>query len=174
MQNQNMAFNPNPSYAAYQYNPMQRFQQPEPQIPQMQPQFLGIQGKVVQSESWRYDEMGNDMWRTPEIWAEYNKNATMWNPSNMSKTFISTYGVEDGSFLRLNNLTVGYSLPTKALRFVGMSKCRFYVTGYNLFTVTKYSGYDPEVNIAQGTSPNIDYKMYPRSRTYTFGVQLSF
>jgi len=51
MQNQNMAFNPNPSYAAYQYNPMQRFQQPEPQIPQMQPQFLGIQGKVVQSES---------------------------------------------------------------------------------------------------------------------------
>lgn len=51
MQNQNMTFNPNPSYAAYQYNPMQRFQQPEPQIPQMQPQFLGIQGKVVQSES---------------------------------------------------------------------------------------------------------------------------
>ena len=44
MQNQNMAFNPNPSYAAYQYNPMQMFQQPEPQIPQMQPQFLGIQG----------------------------------------------------------------------------------------------------------------------------------
>lgn len=123
---------------------------------------------------WRYDEMGNDMWRTPEIWAEYNKNATMWNPSNMSKTFISTYGVEDGSFLRLNNLTVGYSLPSKLLRYVGMSKCRFYVTGYNLFTITKYSGYDPEVNIAQGTSPNIDYKMYPRSRTYTFGVQLSF
>ena len=51
MQNQNMAFNPNPSYAAYQYNPMQRFQQPEPQIPQMQQQFLGIQGKVIQSES---------------------------------------------------------------------------------------------------------------------------
>ena len=51
MQNQNMTFNPNQSYAAYQYNPMQRFQQPEPQIPQMQPQFLGIQGKVVQSES---------------------------------------------------------------------------------------------------------------------------
>ena len=51
MQNQNMAFNSNPSYAAYQYNPMQRFQQPEPQIQQMQPQFLGIQGKVVQSES---------------------------------------------------------------------------------------------------------------------------
>ena len=51
MQNPNMTYNPNTSYAAYQYNPMQRFQQPEPQISQMQPQFLGIQGKVVQSES---------------------------------------------------------------------------------------------------------------------------
>lgn len=51
IKNQNMTFNPNPSYAAYQYNPMLKFQQPELQITQMQPQFLGIQGKVVQSES---------------------------------------------------------------------------------------------------------------------------
>lgn len=123
---------------------------------------------------YRYDAMGNDMWQTPEVWAEYNRNATIWNPSNMTKSFISTYGVEDGSFLRLNNLTVGYSLPQSILKSVGMTKCRFYVTGYNLFTITKYSGYDPEVNIGQGTSPNVDYKMYPRSRTYTFGVQLQF
>lgn len=123
---------------------------------------------------YRYDEMGNDMYRTPEIWAEYNKNATMWNPRTMSKSFVSTYCVEDGSFLRLNNLTIGYSLPSKILKSIGMTKCRFYATGYNLFTFTKYSGYDPEVNIAEGTSPNQDYNMYPRSRTYTFGVQLSF
>ena len=57
-----MAFNPNPIYAAYQYNPMQRFQQPEPQIPQMQPQFLGIQGKVVQSES--------AIWQMMYLWME--------------------------------------------------------------------------------------------------------
>ena len=123
---------------------------------------------------YRYDEMGNDMYRTPEVWAAYNQNATMWNPANMTKSFISTYGVEDGSFLRLQTLTIGYSLPKKALKAVGMSKCRFYATGYNLFTITNYSGYDPEVNIGQGTTPNIDYNLYPRSRTYTFGVQLSF
>ena len=122
----------------------------------------------------RYDEMGNDMYRNPELMAYYNRNATMWNPANMTKSFISTYGVEDGSFLRLQTLTLGYSLPKSILRHIHMTKCRFYATGYNLFTITNYSGYDPEVNIGQGTSPNIDYNMYPRSRTYTFGVQLAF
>ncbi len=122
----------------------------------------------------RYDEMGNDMYRNPELMAYYNRNATMWNPANMTKSFISTYGVEDGSFMRLQTLTLGYSLPKSLLRHLHMSKCRFYATGYNLFTITNYSGYDPEVNIGQGTSPNIDYNMYPRSRTYTFGVQLAF
>lgn len=122
----------------------------------------------------RFDNMGNDMFSTPEVWAEFNKNATIWNPSGMTKSFISTYGVEDGSFLRLNTLSIGYSLPKKLLKRVGMSQCRFYVTVYNLFTITSYSGYDPEVNIAYGTSPNIDNNMYPRSRSYTLGVQLQF
>lgn len=123
---------------------------------------------------YRYDEMGNDMYRNPDVWAEYNRNAKIWNPSGINKSFVSTYGVEDGSFLRLQNLTLGYSLPAKALKTIGMSKCRVYFTCYNVFTATKYSGYDPEVNIGRGTTPNIDYNLYPRSRTYTFGVQLSF
>lgn len=121
----------------------------------------------------RWDDMGNQLDRDPARMAEFNKNATMWNPSNITKAYISTYGVEDGSFMRLQTLTLGYSLPQKALKAIGMSKCRFYFTGYNLFTITKYSGYDPEVNIGQGLTPNIDYNLYPRSRTYTFGVQLT-
>lgn len=123
---------------------------------------------------YRYDEMGNDMFQYPEKLAAYNRNAKIWNPSNMTKSFISTYGVEDGSFLRLQTLTIGYSLPKSILKYIGMSKCRVYATGYNLFTITNYSGYDPEVNIGQGTTPNIDYNLYPRSRTYTFGLQLAF
>lgn len=123
---------------------------------------------------YRYDAMGNDMYSTPEIWAKYNEKATIWNPSGMTKSFISTYGIEDGSFLRLNTLTLGYSLPKAWLKPVGMTKCRFYVTGYNLFTLTSYSGYDPEVNIGRGISPNIDNNMYPRSRSYTIGVQVGF
>ncbi len=122
----------------------------------------------------RTDEWGNYLWDQPEVMARYNKNATMWSPNNVTKAFVSTYGVEDGSFLRLQTLTLGYSLPTKLLKHVGMTKCRFYVTGYNLFTISKYSGYDPEVNIGEGLTPNVDYNMYPRARTYTFGVQLSF
>ena len=122
----------------------------------------------------RFDNMGNDMFSYPEIWAEFNRNATMWNPSGMTKSFISTYGVEDGSFLRLNTITLGYSLPKSLIKRIGMTQCRFYLTGYNIFTITNYSGYDPEVNIANGTSPNIDNNMYPRSRSYTLGVQLQF
>lgn len=122
----------------------------------------------------RWDDMGNDLYRKPDQWAEFNKNATTWNPSNISKSYISTYGVEDGSFLRLQTLTIGYTLPKNILKMLGMTKCRVYATGYNLFTITGYSGYDPEVNIGQGLTPNIDYNLYPRSRTYTFGVQLSF
>ena len=60
------------------------------------------------------------------------------------------------------------------MKKVGLSKVRFYVSGNNLFTLTGYSGYDPEVNIATGLTPNIDYDRYPRSRTYTFGAQLTF
>ncbi len=123
---------------------------------------------------YRFDEMGNDMFYDPEKWGEMNKNATIWNPRNITKSYISTYGVEDGSFMRLQTLTLGYSLPKSVLKALGMSKFRIYATGYNLFTITKYSGYDPEVNIGQGLTPNIDYNLYPRSRTYTFGMQLTF
>lgn len=124
----------------------------------------------------RYDNMGNDMWYNPAQLAAFNKDATIFNPSqeSTSNTKVSTYCVEDGSFMRLNNLTIGYTLPRKWLKAIGMTKCRVYATGYNLFTITNYSGYDPEVNIGEGTAPNQDYNMYPRSRTYTFGVQLAF
>ena len=85
-----------------------------------------------------------------------------------------SYAVEDGSFLRLNTATIGYTLPRVWTKKVGLNKVRFYVSGYNLFTITGYSGYDPEVNIATGLTPNIYNDRYPRSRTYTFGAQLTF
>jgi TonB-linked SusC/RagA family outer membrane protein len=83
--------------------------------------------------------------------------------------------VEDGSFLRLKTLTVGYTVPlpasVKAIRLASV-----YVTAQNLVTWTKYSGYDPEVN-SFGTStlsPNTDYNAYPSVRTFTAGVRLGF
>jgi len=122
-----------------------------------------------------FDAQGQNVKQdAPEALRQMNANATMWNPTNITKTFVSTYCVEDGSFLRLQNLTLGYTIPSKITEKIGMTRCRFYATGYNLFTFTKYKGYDPEVNIGEGLSPNQDYNMYPRSRSYTVGVQVSF
>ena len=89
-------------------------------------------------------------------------------------TLVSDRFVEDGSFLRLNSATLGYTLPQEWTKKAGLSKVRFYVAGSNLFTITGYTGYDPEVDIATGLTPNIDNNRYPRSRTYTFGAQLTF
>jgi len=129
---------------------------------------------ISSTKRWRnFDDMGNEIRYNPELLAEFNKNATMWNPTSMGKAVTMSYAIEDGSFIRLNNLSIGYSLPKNWMKAIGFQKCRFYVTGYNLFTITGYSGYDPEVDIATGLTPNIDNNRYPRSRSYTFGVQLT-
>jgi len=82
--------------------------------------------------------------------------------------------VEDGSFLRLSTLTVGYTLPKHWLQSLGVKSLRLYFSGSNLFTITGYSGYDPEVNIQKGLTPGIDNNVTPRSRVYTVGVNLNF
>ncbi|WP_294453899.1 TonB-dependent receptor [uncultured Bacteroides sp.] len=131
--------------------------------------------EVASDKRWRnFDDMGNEIRYQPEILAEFNKNATMWNPTSIGKPICMSYAVEDGSFLRLNTATLGYTLPNKLTKKVGINKVRFYIAGSNLFTITGYSGYDPEVDIATGLTPNIDNNRYPRSRTYTFGAQLTF
>lgn len=129
----------------------------------------------VMKGAWmNFDDMGNEIRYQPEILAKYNENATMWNPTSIGAPIAMSYGIEDGSFLRLQTVTLGYSLPLSTIKKLHMTKCRFYFTGYNLLTLTGYSGYDPEVDIATGLTPNIDYNRYPRSRSYTVGVQLQF
>jgi hypothetical protein len=103
-----------------------------------------------------------------------NETATIYNPRTITRGITHSYAIEDGSFLRLQNVTVGYTLPQKITGKLGISKVRGYFTGYNLFLLTRYSGYDPEVNVQNGLTPGIDDNVYPRSRMYTFGVNLSF
>lgn len=71
-------------------------------------------------------------------------------------------------------MTLGYTLPRHLTKKVGISNLRFYVTGYNLWLLTHYTGYDPEVNVMNGLTPGIDCNSYPRNKTYTFGVNLTF
>jgi hypothetical protein len=124
---------------------------------------------------WRnYDDMGNELRYSPELLADFNKNATMWNPTSIGRPIAMSYAIEDGSFLRLNNLSVGYTVPLGVSNKLIFTRVRLYGTGSNLFVWTNYSGYDPEVNLAKGLTPNIDNNAYPRTTNYTFGVQLSF
>ncbi|MDP2335955.1 MAG: SusC/RagA family TonB-linked outer membrane protein [Bacteroidota bacterium] len=89
-----------------------------------------------------------------------------------SNAAYSSQWIEDASFLRLQNVTIGYSVDTKN---IGIEKCRIYVTAENLFVLTGYSGIDPEVNIDGLDHPGMDvYNYYPKTRTISFGVNLSF
>lgn len=87
--------------------------------------------------------------------------------------------IEGASYLRLQTLTLGYTLPKIWTKKVGISNLRIYFTGSNLFTIAGYSGLDPSVNTAPQSSgsfptPNYDYQPYPRSRAYTFGLNVTF
>lgn len=111
----------------------------------------------------------------PAQLAELNKNTTMWSPY-MSKFVLTDWAVEDASFLRLNTLTLGYTLPQKITKRVGINSLRFYCTAYNVFTITGYSGYDPESDCIRkdALTPGVDYSGYPRSRSFVIGVNLNF
>ncbi|MGN0282511.1 MAG: SusC/RagA family TonB-linked outer membrane protein [Prevotella sp.] len=78
---------------------------------------------------------------------ELNQGKTMWHPL-MNNSVTTDWAVEDGSYLRLGTLTIGYSLPNSVLRHIGAKRLRVYATGTNLFCITGYSGQDPEVNIS--------------------------
>lgn len=105
-----------------------------------------------------------------------NANATIWQPLKTSGAFVPhSWAVEDGSFLRLNNITIGYSLPVRNLTKLKMSSLRFYLTANNLAVITGYSGYDPEVSVRNDPrTPGLDYSAYPKSRSFIFGVNATF
>jgi len=84
------------------------------------------------------------------------------------------WAVEDGSFLRINNISLGYSLPKKLINKANISKFRLYVTAYNPFIFTKYTGYDPEVDSRGPLSPGVDLSSYPKNRSFIFGLNLAF
>jgi TonB-linked SusC/RagA family outer membrane protein len=105
-----------------------------------------------------------------------NANANIWMPIKSSGAFYpSSWAIEDGSFLRVNNLTVGYSFPVKQLVKMKISKLRVYFTANNLAVFTKYTGYDPEVSVRNSPlTPGLDYSAYPKSRSFIFGVNANF
>ncbi len=111
---------------------------------------------------------------TVETYAAHNANATLWNPADVTNKVTHSYFIEDGSFLRCQDITIGYTLPSKITRKWSISRLRFYASATNPFIITGYSGYDPEVDVQTGLTCGMDYNRYPRSRTFVFGVNLTF
>lgn len=140
---------------------------------------------------WSY---GNDILNANRVMLEsgykYNTNqfasyANRWSPSNTGSSIPAAQGItyksystrviEDGSFLRLKTVQLGYSIPARLLKSISVKSLRAYVAAQNLYTWTKYSGYDPEVSVRNSAlTPGFDYSAYPRARTLTFGLTTSF
>ncbi len=112
----------------------------------------------------------NDATRLEEL----NANTTMWSP--YTGNVLTDWAIEDGSFLRLATLTLGYTLPKNLIKRIGISNLRLYTTCYNVFCLTGYSGFDPEVSTRNKTAltPGVDYSAYPKSRQFVIGLNLNF
>ncbi|MDF2186843.1 TonB-dependent receptor [Paraflavitalea sp. CAU 1676] len=95
---------------------------------------------------------------------------------NNYNSIVSSRFIEDGSYLRLKALTLSYKFSNNLIQKAGFSRLNLYVTGQNLFTITNYSGFDPEVsqNNPNGPAMGIDYGTYPQSRTFIFGISADF
>lgn len=122
------------------------------------------------------NEKGEYILNDPVQLAAVNKGHNYASVEGSSNLFFHSGYVEDGSFLKINNISLGYTLPKSLTQKVKLSNVRFYATGYNLYTFTKYSGYDPEVNTYpnNGLTPGIDWGAYPSAISLVFGANITF
>ena len=140
--------------------------------------YMNVLDEMNSSNRFMYIDpaTGEDIRLQPERLMEVNRNATVHSSTN-SRARLTSYAIEDGSFLRLNTATIGYTFPEAWTKKALIQRLRIYVTGYNLYTWTNYTGYDPEVDSrrSQGPmTPGVDFSAYPRSRTFVAGINLTF
>jgi len=143
--------------------------------------YTNVLSDFDRSSRWVYTQntgSHDDYWTTSKLTiadlrAE-NAGKTRWNPADMVSNTINSFFVEDGSFLRCTDITIGYTVPKKISQKWSMSKLRVYAAASNLFIITGYSGYDPEVDVQSGLTPSMDYNRYPRNRAFSLGVNVTF
>ena len=146
-----------------------------------------------------YGVQGNDIFQATRYFTDFpsfdgaksTRLLNAWSPSNPTSTIPSAYAgasdvefasssyyIQNGSFLRLKNLQIGYSIPTAKVfgPKAGISRFRVYVAASNLFTITKYTGLDPEVSQITDTfsAPGVDQGVYPSPRQFLFGINVGF
>ena len=141
----------------------------------------GVSGQNVIAAMSPDNRWTNVDWGTGELYtnldklAAANEGKTMWAPYN-TKRICQSYALEDASFLRLATITLGYTIPENVTQKYRLNKVRVYVTANNVFCLTPYSGYDPEVDTRTSTplTPNVDYSAYPKSHSWVAGINLTF
>jgi hypothetical protein len=137
---------------------------------------------------------GNDIYNATRLYSTQSRAdrqnqlaevADRWTVQNASNKVPSAEGyvaselysrfIEDGSYIRLKNVTLGYTIPDRITKKFYIDRLRLYITAQNLFCLTNYSGYDPEVStLSSALMPGFDWCAYPKSRTYTFGIEVQF
>ncbi len=150
--------------------------------------FTGVHGNDILNTNTRYiglpsqssqmvtQDAFNSVYRNNNPWiGEYYSNTTPSFQSTTPRVVIDKY-IEDGSFFRCSDITLSYSLPKSIVQKIRFTNINVYASVKNAFCITDYSGYDPEVNsfAFDGTRPGIDMSSYPNTRSYIFGINVSF
>jgi TonB-linked SusC/RagA family outer membrane protein len=153
---------------------------------------INMAWKGIDLSMFWYASLGNEIWdatrRYDIVYSNFRSDAlNRWIGESTSNSYPrvtlsdvnenwgkpSDFYVKDGSFMRLRNLTLGYTLPSKITQMVKIKKLRFYVSGENLLTFTKYRGFDPEIG-GKIFNIGVDYGNYPQARTILGGINISF
>ena len=129
--------------------------------------FQGLRRLDILNANYQTNVLGR--WNGPGTSNTYPRLTNLDSNSNFE--YASNFYLEKGDYLRFKIVQLGYSFPNKVVSTIGVSKLRFYVTGENLLTLTKYTGYDPEIG---GDVSGIDKGYYPQAKTFIFGAQLQF
>lgn len=143
--------------------------------------FQGVYGNEIFNQkkyTYYFDYSNNVVSDVLKAWSPTNKNTNIpimkTQNTNGGNSLPSEFYIEDGSYFRMKNLQIGYTFPKSVLNKINFNKLRIYAGVQNLFTVTNYSGYDPEVSSNALFSRGIDSSSYPNARTFTFGFNASF
>jgi len=142
--------------------------------------FNGSQGNDLYNYNKIYQDFptffnGNRSTRVLDSWTPSNTNASLPALSQTiqnGETNPNSYFVEDGSFFRLKNLQIGYSLPSSITEKINMESVRIYLQGTNLFTITDYEGVDPEIIQNNNLALGLDNQIYPIAKIFTIGVNV--
>jgi TonB-linked SusC/RagA family outer membrane protein len=138
-------------------------------------QYRNLSTVMADGNRWTNVDAAGVLVTDPTALAALNAKTTMWSPY-MGSHVLTDWAIEDGSFLRLNSLSLGYTAPKTFVSKLSISKLRVYSTMNNVFILTNYSGSDPEVSTRRATplTPGVDSSAYPRSRQIVFGLNLTF